>query len=116
MVYNILMPMNKFFALSLLLVIGTVFLASNAKAVQITDPLGAGDFTTLINRISTGIGAAIGSLAVVVLLIAGIYFLTSAGNPERMQLAKRYLTYAIIGIVIALLASTIVDIILEILQ
>jgi len=107
--------MKKFFAF-LLLVSSILFLVSSVKAVQIDDPLNAGDFTTLIDRISNGIGAVIGGLAVVVLLIAGIYFLTSGGNPERMQLAKRYLTYAIIGIVVALLASTIVDIILEILQ
>jgi len=49
------------------------------------------------------------------LIIAGIYFLISAGEPQKLQKAKDFAVWAIIGIVVALTASAIVALIKAIL-
>jgi NAD/NADP transhydrogenase beta subunit len=45
------------------------------------------------------------------IIVAGIFYLTSAGNPQRIETAKKALIYAIAGIAIGLAATAIVNII-----
>ena len=46
--------------------------------------------------------AIVGTLSVIAFVVAGIQYLVSAGNEKDMETAKRSLTYAIIGVVVAL--------------
>lgn len=46
--------------------------------------------------------------AVVVIIYGGIRYIISQGEPDNLQAAKQIITYAVIGLVIAILASTIV--------
>jgi len=50
------------------------------------------------------------------IIVAGIFYLTSAGSPQRIEKGKTALFYAIGGIVIALSAEAIVSMILEIVK
>ncbi|MBQ8996571.1 hypothetical protein IJ095_00880 [Candidatus Saccharibacteria bacterium] len=50
-----------------------------------------------------------GMLAVVMIIVAGIKFITSAGDPAGVAKAKKGLTAAIVGLVIALAAWAIVN-------
>jgi Ca2+/Na+ antiporter len=84
-------------------------------SVTITPPISARDFPTLIGNIARVIGTIIGGLGTIMLMVAGIMFLFSAGNAERMGKAKAALTYAIIGIAIGLAANAIVNTILSML-
>ena len=78
-----------------------------AQATEIENPIGPKDFKTLFKAIATGVAVIIGPLAVVMFILAGIMFITSAGNPESVNNAKSALMYAIIGTIIALLAGAI---------
>jgi len=51
----------------------------------------------------------IGVLAVIAFVISGIQYLTSAGDEKMAETAKRNMTYAIIGLVIALAGLIIVN-------
>ncbi len=51
----------------------------------------------------------VGAVAVIFIIIAGIQYITSAGNPERAKRAKDTILYAIIGLVVALFATAIVN-------
>ncbi len=51
----------------------------------------------------------IGVLAVIAFVISGIQYLTSAGDEQMAETAKRNMTYAIIGLVIALAGLIIVN-------
>ena len=51
----------------------------------------------------------IGILAVIVIIYAGITFITAAGNPSKVAQAKTMIIYAVIGLVVAILAYTIVN-------
>ena len=51
----------------------------------------------------------IGILAVIVIIYAGITFITAAGNPSKVAQAKTMIIYAAIGLVVAILAYAIVN-------
>lgn len=97
--------------LLLTIFVNFVFLTNFVEAVEITNPLKAKDFPTLITSITGIFSGIVGSLAVLMLVIAGIYFVTAAGNPEQISKAKKFVTYAIIGVIITLLASAVVSVI-----
>jgi hypothetical protein len=82
-----------------------------ADSATISNPLSANNFTALLTNIATAVGTLIATLGVIMLIVAGIFYLTSAGNPERISTAKKALIYAIAGIVIGLAANAIVSII-----
>ena len=49
----------------------------------------------------------LGVIAVIIIIVAGIMYTTSAGNSAQVTRAKNALTYAIVGLVVVLLAFTI---------
>ena len=68
----------------------------------------AGIFTTLTNTMLFAIGA----LSVVMLIIGGFRYVVSSGNESSVTNAKNTILYAIIGLVIALLAYAAINFIL----
>jgi len=89
---------------------------SVSAAVTIPDPLGGTTFPQLLGKIAKGVGMLIASLGTIMIIVAGIFYLTSAGSPERIGVAKKALIYAIAGIVIGVAAQTIVDFVLGLLK
>jgi ABC-type Fe3+ transport system permease subunit len=63
---------------------------------------------TVINLLSI----AAGIIAVIMIIVGGLRFTTSAGNPEAAKGARNTLTYAVIGLVIVALAQIIVHFVL----
>jgi len=92
----------------------SIFCSASFALAQITNPLGVNDFPALLGKIAIEVGNLIAILGTIMIIVAGILYLTSAGSPERMGTAKKALIYAIAGIAIGLAASTIVSIILNI--
>ena len=89
------------------------FSAHYVLALEIPNPLGSAgsDIPTLIDTIATwllGIGSTI---AVIVVLWAAFLFMTSGGNVARVTQARQTLWYAIIGIVVLLLAKGVTSLI-----
>ena len=67
---------------------------------------GAGSiFTTIVNVLLFVIGA----ISVIMLIIGGIRYTTSAGDSGNVTAAKNTIMYAIIGLVIAFLAFAVVN-------
>ena len=74
--------------------------------------LGAQDLRITIMRIIQIFLGLVGVIAIVITLYAGFVWMTSAGNPERIDFAKRTLRNAAIGLVIILSAFSIVSFII----
>ncbi len=55
----------------------------------------------------------IGIIAVVMIVVGGVSYTTSQGDPGKIQKAKNTILYGIIGLVIALLAFAIVNFVLK---
>jgi len=67
-----------------------------------------GVFLPTITRI---VIASAGASAVIFIIIGGIEMLTAYGNDEKITNAKKTITYAIVGLLVALLSYAIVTII-----
>src|SRR5688572_12289630 len=67
----------------------------------------------LVTKIVQTLTLVVGSIALIMLVIAAIMYATSSGNPERAKTAWQTILYAIIGIIIALLAQLIVAFVLR---
>ena len=55
----------------------------------------------------------VGIISVIVIVISGIKYMTSAGNPEKAKGAKNALLYSIIGLVITLAAFAITKFVID---
>lgn len=104
-----------------LITIFLLLLSSKVVYAQTPIPLPASDVE---NRFSaSGLPAQIvsavlsvvlpiaGFITVIVIIISGIQFVTSSGNPEAAAAARGRLTYALIGFVIIILAFSILQIV-----
>lgn len=65
----------------------------------------------LLPTITRIVIASAGASAVIFMIIGGIEMLTAYGNDEKIANAKKTITYALVGLVIALLSYAIVTII-----
>lgn len=84
--------------------------ANSAKGTsQATDLFGAsGVFSTITNILLFVLGA----VSVIMIIIGGLRYVVSGGDSTSVTAAKNTILYAIVGIVIALLAYAIVNFIL----
>lgn len=69
-------------------------------------------WSTVSNIINVILGV-LGVVAVLVIILGGITYTTSAGEPGKLKQAKDRILYGIIGLVIALLAFAIVNFVLS---
>lgn len=70
---------------------------------------GGGIFTTIVNILLFVIGA----LSVIMLIIGGIRYTISGGNSSAVTTAKNTIIYAIVGIIVAILAFAIVNFVIN---
>ncbi|MEI7632197.1 MAG: pilin [bacterium] len=67
----------------------------------------AADQTTLTSVLSIVFGA-LAAVAVLIIVLQGIRFILSSGEPQKASDARRGVIYAVIGLVVALTAEAIV--------
>ena len=71
-----------------------------------------GDLTAIVTRIINIAMAVLGVVCVVMLIVGGYNYTMSGGDASKVTKAKNTILYAIIGLVIALLALAIVNFVL----
>ena len=64
----------------------------------------------LITNVSSMITSAAGAIAVLMIIVGGLIYITSAGNAEKAEQGKKYLTFAILGLLLVILAKVILRI------
>ncbi len=69
----------------------------------------AGTFTSNVSGIISAIIGVLGLVCVVVMIIGGINYMTSAGDTGKVKTAKNTILYGLIGLVICALAFAIVN-------
>lgn len=55
----------------------------------------------------------VGAISVIVIVLAGFMYVTSGGEPEKTKKAKNTIIYALVAIVLAVLANAIVGFVLD---
>ena len=68
---------------------------------------------TTISSVLTFVFATIAVLSVLMIVIAGLRFVTSSGNPQETAKARNTIIYAVLGLVIALAAQSLVDLVVN---
>lgn len=85
--------------------------------VTIENPLGStGSVEGLIEKIIDALMLLAGSVAAMAIVYGAFTLLTSAGESEKVESAKKTITYAIIGLVIIALAKPIINFVIGALQ
>lgn len=64
---------------------------------------------TSVKNILNVIVGLLGLVAVIVIILGGISYMTSAGDPQKVKKAKDTILYGIIGLIICALAFVIVN-------
>lgn len=77
----------------------------------VKNPLKAKNFAEFVDNIIGLVFTLVIVIAPIAIIIAGFYFLTSGGDPTKVKRAKDILLYAVIGLVVVLLAKGIVELI-----
>jgi type IV secretory pathway VirB2 component (pilin) len=72
-----------------------------------------GSVKSLITDIIRYLLIGVGILAVIMIIVSGIRMATSGGNPETVKNAKNTLLWAVIGLILALLASAVVNLVVS---
>lgn len=67
------------------------------------------DFQSIVSRVVTILFTIIGILAVISIIIGGIRYATSNGDQAAIKSAKNTILYAVVGLVVAMLAFAIVN-------
>jgi multisubunit Na+/H+ antiporter MnhB subunit len=70
----------------------------------------------LQTQIKTGVNVllfVLGSIAVIMIIIGGIRYTTSNGEASQIKSAKDTIMYAVIGLVVAILAYSIVNFVVD---
>lgn len=80
-----------------------------AEGVTLNNPIKATDFKSFLLAVATGVATIIGPAALLMIVVSGVLFVTSAGDPGKLKTAKTCLTYAIIGALVAGTAEIIVN-------
>lgn len=55
----------------------------------------------------------LGAVAVIVIIVGGIRYTTSDGDPGKIQSAKNVILYAVIGVIVSMLAYAIVNFVID---
>jgi hypothetical protein len=75
--------------------------------VTYENPLKVNSFTQLVRGFLTQVQAIVGWLAVIMIVVGGIVYMTATGRSKQIELGKTILTYALLGFVIAVAAPSI---------
>jgi len=79
-----------------------------ATAIQPSGlPNTSADSSSLSKLLSIALGA-LGALAVLMIVISGLRYILSAGDPQDMSKAKDALIYSLVGLAIAAVAESII--------
>ena len=79
----------------------------------VTSPV---EIAALIQKVLNFVAAIVMTIALIMLLWSAILYLTAGGSEERVGRAKNYLIYAIVGIVVAILAFSVQPFLQTVLQ
>ena len=104
--------MNK--KISSLIILGALVLLicpiSNVSA-QLYRPASPVNLAGLAQNVETALWVIFGGIAVICFIIAAILFLTAMGNPEKLKIARDSFWWGIAGIIVGILAYSILAII-----
>lgn len=102
--------------LLIFLLLGSFLIPLVSQAITIENPLEYETFDELINALINFIFTLALAVAPIMIIIAGFYFITAAGDPAKVRTARNIILYTVIGLFIVFLAKGIIVLIKEVLR
>ena len=99
---------TKKIILSLAAAAGFFPLFASAIATSYTT---APTFAQILTNVLNWLLSIFGILALIGFVVSGILYLTSAGDQDRIELAKKSATYAILGVIVGLSALIVIQVV-----
>lgn len=91
--------------------LGTLLAASLLTKNDVNIPMA--NPTDKINNVYTLVFAIAGGIAVIIIMFAGIKFVTSQGDPQAIAKARNTIIYAAIGLAVSVAALSIITFVVE---
>ncbi|KKP32582.1 MAG: hypothetical protein UR22_C0009G0009 [Parcubacteria group bacterium GW2011_GWC2_32_10] len=95
----------------LLILLFCLLLPTITFSVGFTDPVGVTTFTQFFGILESLIWKVFALFALVSFVIAGIFFLTAQGQPEKLKIARSFVLWGVVSIIVAILAYSIITIV-----
>ena len=73
-------------------------------------------FNSVADQITRGLWEVFALLAVIMFVLAGVSFMTAQGDPEKVKLARAEFMWGVVGVVVSILAFSMVTIIRNVLK
>ena len=84
---------------------GSTICVPTSQATGLTDA----EPVSVIASVLSVILSIVGAVSVLMIVIGGVYYVTSAGDSDRVSTARNIVLYAVVGLIIALLAWVVVN-------
>ena len=92
---------------------GTNIDISNSACPTLNDPTSEGKVNDTVKLAINLFSAIVGIIAVVMIIVGGIRYITSGGDSGNVTAAKNTILYAVIGLIVVALAQIIVKFVLS---
>jgi fumarate reductase subunit D len=86
-----------------------------ALDINLVNPLSTSDFNKLVGNTLQWVLSVAGSVALIMLIFGGVAYITAAGDEQRITMAKRTITWAILGLAVVLTSYAIIAVLNRIL-
>jgi glucose uptake protein GlcU len=93
------------------LVLSSILASPVIALAQEPSPVG---YEQVLENIRYAMWIIFGLFAVIMFIIAGFYFLTAGGDPDRVAKSRSMVIYGVIGIIVAILGYSIVSILMAV--
>jgi len=94
--------MKKYFTKLIILLL---LLPCLAGAVEIENPLQANNFWEILDALINFIFYISLPIATIMIIVAGFYFVTAAGQPAKIEIAKKMILWTLIGLLVIFCAK-----------
>jgi hypothetical protein len=88
-----------------LLITAVVGAEDSNTGVEIENPLQWNSFAELLDAIINFLFYLAVGIAPIMIIVAGFYFVTAAGNPDKIETAKKIVLWALIGLLVVMSAK-----------
>lgn len=85
------------------------FIPVSVEGVRIENPLEYETFQELLSRLIDFIFYLAVGIAPIMIIVAGFHFITAAGEPEKINTAKKIILWTLIGLIIVFSAKGLVE-------
>ncbi len=77
-------------------------------SVNITNPIATSDFSVLVSNFLKWILSVAGALTLLMLITGGVFYITSSGNEQKIETARKMITWTILGLMLILASYSII--------